>query len=334
LTDPVLSVRDLHVSFRTDGGTVAAVRGVDFDLAPGEILGIVGESGSGKSTAAMALTALNRTTNATLSGQVLHGGRDLLTLREGELRAVRGAEIAMIFQDPMTALTPVRRVGALIAEVLRAHEPLSRGAARTRAVALLEDVGIANAAARIDDYPHQFSGGMRQRVMIAMALACRPAVLVADEPTTALDVTIQAQILRLIRRLRVEHQTAVVLITHDLGVVAEVADRVAVMYAGRWVEEAPVAELFAHPRHPYTQGLLASVPRLDRPRIGRLTAIPGQPPVMTALRDEGCPFAARCPRAEAACASGVLVLEDRGGGPSHRDACRLSGAPAAAVVAP
>jgi peptide/nickel transport system ATP-binding protein len=166
-------------------------------------------------------------------------------------------------------------------------------------------------------------------VMIAMALACRPAVLVADEPTTALDVTIQAQILRLIRRLRAEHQTAVVLITHDLGVVAEVADRVAVMYAGRWVEEAPVAELFAHPRHPYTQGLLASVPRLDRPRIGRLTAIPGAPPVMTALADEGCPFAARCPRAEPACLDGLLLLEDRGGGPSHRDACRRSGAAAA-----
>ena len=241
MSDPVLSVRNLRVAFRTEDATVRAVRGLTFDLAPGEILGIVGESGSGKSAAAMALTALNRSANATLEGEVLLGGRNLLTLGERQLRPIRGAEIAMIFQDPMTSLTPVHRVGALIAEVLRAHEPLSRSEARARAIQLLGEVGIPDPAGRVDDYPHEFSGGMRQRVMIAMALACNPSVLVADEPTTALDVTIQAQILRLIRRLRSEFNTAVVLITHDLGVVAQVADRVAVMYAGRFVEEGPTA---------------------------------------------------------------------------------------------
>ncbi|MGH2842858.1 MAG: ABC transporter ATP-binding protein, partial [Solirubrobacteraceae bacterium] len=228
---PVLSVRGLRVAFRTEDETVRAVRGVDFDLAAGEILGVVGESGCGKSTAAMALTALNRTRGATLEGEVSFQGGNLLTASEAELRRVRGAQIAMIFQDQMTSLTPVHRVGSLIAEVLRAHEPISRAAARARAIELLDEVGIPSPAERIDDYPHEFSGGMRQRVMIAMALACRPAVLIADEPTTALDVTIQAQILRLIRRLRAHRGTAVILITHDLGVIAQVADRVAVMYA-------------------------------------------------------------------------------------------------------
>jgi peptide/nickel transport system ATP-binding protein len=202
LTDPILSVRDLRVSFRTEDETVRAVRGVSFDLAPGQILGLVGESGSGKSTVAMALTALNRTRNSRFEGEVLYGGRDLLALHDSELRGVRGAQLAMIFQDPMTSLTPVHRVGSLITEVLRAHEPISRKAARARAVELLAEVGIPDPARRVDDFPHEFSGGMRQRVMIAMALACRPAVLIADEPTTALDVTIQAQIMRLIRRLQ------------------------------------------------------------------------------------------------------------------------------------
>jgi oligopeptide/dipeptide ABC transporter ATP-binding protein len=319
----VLSVRDLRVAFRTEDATVRAVRGLTFDLAPGEILGIVGESGSGKSAAAMALTALNRSANATLEGEVLLGGRNLLALGERQLRSIRGAEIAMIFQDPMTSLTPVYRVGALIGEVLRAHEPLGRAAARARAIELLAEVGIPDATSRIDDYPHEFSGGMRQRVMIAMALACRPSVLIADEPTTALDVTIQAQILRLVRRLRADLRTAVLLITHDLGVVAQVADRVAVMYAGRFVEEGPTAEVFGAPRHPYTLGLLASVPRTDRPRSRLLRAIDGQPPPMTA-GDGGCAFRPRCHAAHAACAARP-ELADRGGGPAHRDACWLTG---------
>jgi oligopeptide/dipeptide ABC transporter ATP-binding protein len=323
LSDPVLSVRDLRVTFRTEDATVRAVRGLTFDLAPGEILGIVGESGSGKSAAAMALTALNRSANATLEGEVLLAGRDLLRLRERQLRPVRGAEIAMIFQDPMTSLTPVYRVGSLIGEVLRAHESLNRAAARARAIELLAEVGIPDPAERVDDYPHEFSGGMRQRVMIAMALACNPSVLIADEPTTALDVTIQAQILRLIRRLRSEFTTAVVLITHDLGVVAQVADRVAVMYAGRFVEEGPTAEVFGSPRHPYTLGLLASVPRTDRPRSRLLRAISGQPPPMT-MGDDGCAFRPRCYAAHAACGERP-ELADRGGGPEHRDACWLAG---------
>jgi oligopeptide/dipeptide ABC transporter ATP-binding protein len=324
LTDPVLSVRGLHVSFRTEDERVRAVRGVDFDLAPGEILGLVGESGCGKSTVAMALTGLNRSRNATLEGEVRFGGRNLLELPEAELAGVRGAEIAMIFQDPMTSLTPVHRVGSLIAEVLRAHEPLSRAQAHQRAVELLAEVGIPDPEHRVDDFPHEFSGGMRQRVMIAMALACRPAVLIADEPTTALDETIQAQILRLIRRLRAEYRTAVILITHDLGVVAQVADQVAVMYAGRLVEQASAMEVFAGPRHPYTRALLGSVPRVDRPRATRLQAIAGQPPSM-ALPDAGCAFRPRCPVAAEVCAQ-LPALEHRGGSGDHLDACwRSSG---------
>ncbi|MDQ6817908.1 MAG: ABC transporter ATP-binding protein [Actinomycetota bacterium] len=319
MTDSVLSVRDLRVSFRTEDELVRAVRGVDLDLGAGEILGLVGESGCGKSTVAMALTALNRSHNATLEGAVEFEGRNLLELSDARLREIRGARIAMIFQDPMTSLTPVHRVGSLIAEVLRAHEPISRAAARERAIELLGEVGIADAESRVNDFPHEFSGGMRQRVMIAMALACRPAVLLADEPTTALDVTIQAQILRLIRRLRAEHRTAVVLITHDLGVVAQVADRVAVMYAGRIVEQALVRELFSAPRHPYTRALLSSVARVDRPRLHRLRAIAGQPPSM-ALEDAGCAFTPRCRRAAPVC-SNLPTLEQRGPTGGHLDAC-------------
>ena len=319
MTDSVLSVRDLQVRFRTEDELVRAVRGVNFDLAPGEILGLVGESGCGKSTVAMALTALNRAHNATLEGSVGFEGRNLLELADAQLREIRGARIAMIFQDPMTSLTPVHRVGSLISEVLRAHEPISRAAARDRAVELLGEVGIADPHSRVEDFPHEFSGGMRQRVMIAMALACRPAVLIADEPTTALDVTIQAQILRLIRRLRAEHRTAVILITHDLGVVAQVADRVAVMYAGRIVEQASAPELFSAPRHPYTRALLSSVARVDRPRMARLRAIGGQPPSM-ALEDAGCAFAPRCAHAAPVCAK-LPALEQRAPVPGHLDAC-------------
>jgi oligopeptide/dipeptide ABC transporter ATP-binding protein len=322
LTDSILSVRDLKVSFRTEEETVRAVRGVSFDLAPGQILGLVGESGSGKSTVAMALTALNRTRNARFEGEVLYAGRDLLALPDSELRGVRGEQIAMIFQDPMTSLTPVHRVGSLITEVLRAHEPISRRAARARALELLAEVGIPDPARRVDNFPHEFSGGMRQRVMIAMALACRPAVLIADEPTTALDVTIQAQIMRLIRRLQAEHGTAVILITHDLGVVAQSAETVAVMYSGRLVEQGSAADVFAAPRHPYTQALLASIPRVDRPRVARLRAIDGQPPSM-ARPDQGCAFAPRCPFSEEICAT-LPVLEQRGATAGHLDACLRS----------
>jgi len=322
VTDSALTVSDLHVSFRTDGGLVRAVRGISFELARGEILAIVGESGSGKSATAMALTALNRTSNASLEGSVNFRGRELLSASEDELRKIRGAEIAMIFQDPMTSLTPVHSVGDLIAEVLRAHEPLSGGEADERAVELLSAVGISDAKERSKSYPHEFSGGMRQRVMIAMALACHPAVLIADEPTTALDVTIQAQILRLIRRMRAEVDASVLLITHDLGVVAEVADRVAVMYAGRIVEQGSTSEVFSNPQHPYTLGLLASVPRTDRPRSKLLTTIPGQPIAMTS-DDIGCAFAARCSSAFEKCRDrpNLIACSDAG---SHLAACWLS----------
>ena len=267
--EPILQVEDLRVSFVTEGGVVEAVRGVSFELARGEVLGVVGESGCGKSVTAMALTGLNRDDpNARFAGSVRFRGRELLTLGERELRRVRGAEIAMVFQDPMTSLNPVHRVGSLIAETLRAHLAISRDEPRWPAPSsCCGEVGIPEPERRAHDYPHQLSGGMRQRVMIAMALACEPAVLIADEPTTALDVTIQAQILRLIQRMRETHGAAVVLITHDLGVVARMADRVAVMYAGRIVEQGTVRDLFHRPQHPYTWGLLESIPRIDRERL-------------------------------------------------------------------
>jgi peptide/nickel transport system ATP-binding protein len=319
---PILEVSDLRASFVTEGGLVEAVRGVSFELRRGEVLGIVGESGCGKSVTAMSLTGLNKTDpNARFSGSVRFRGRELLTLGERELRRVRGAEIAMVFQDPMTSLNPVHRVGSLIAETLRAHLKISRSAADARAVELLREVGIPEPERRADDYPHRFSGGMRQRVMIAMALACEPAVLIADEPTTALDVTIQAQILRLIVRMRESHGAAVVLITHDLGVVARLADRVAVMYAGRIVEQGSVRDLFHRPQHPYTWGLLESIPRIDRPRIERLHSIAGQPPSLIGL-GEGCAFRARCLYAHAKCEE-TPPLEARAGGPGHLDACWL-----------
>jgi peptide/nickel transport system ATP-binding protein/oligopeptide transport system ATP-binding protein len=321
-SDGLLAVDDLRVSFATEGGLVEAVRGVSFRLARGEVLGLVGESGCGKSVTAMALTGLNRSDpNARFSGSVRYDGRELLSLGERELRGVRGAQIAMIFQDPMTSLNPVYRVGDLIAEALRAHVSISRRGARARAVELLREVGIPEAERRARDYPHRFSGGMRQRVMIALALACEPAVLVADEPTTALDVTIQAQILRLIQRTRETRQAAVVLITHDLGVVARMADRVAVMYAGRIVEEGAVRDVFHRPQHPYTWGLLDSIPRLDRPRSAHLRSIAGQPPSLIRL-PAGCAFAPRCAHVHDRC-SETPPLEDRAGG-GHLDACWLS----------
>jgi oligopeptide/dipeptide ABC transporter ATP-binding protein len=318
--EPLLEVRDLHVSFRTEDGVVNAVDGVSLSLAPSETLGIVGESGSGKSVTMMTVMRLITDPNASFSGQVIYKGRDLMTLSQDQIRDIRGAGIAMIFQDPMTSLNPVYRVGWQIAEQIRAHERVTAQAARARAVDLLSAVGIPHAARRVDDYPHQFSGGMRQRVMIAMALSCNPDILIADEPTTALDVTIQAQILRLIRKLTADFGTAVVLITHDMGVVADMADRVAVMYAGRIVEQGSKRDVFYDAQHPFTGGLLGSIARLDRPKPRRLTTIPGQPPSLIRLAP-GCAFGDRCAHRFEACAERPPLLDRLGDG--HLDACHL-----------
>ncbi|MCV7420952.1 ABC transporter ATP-binding protein [Mycobacterium yunnanensis] len=290
----ILSVRDLAVRFATDGGVVRAVDGVSFDLDEGEILAIVGESGSGKSVTAQTLLGLTRAPNATITGSVEFDGHDLIELDDERFREIRGKRIAMIFQDPMTSLNPVYRVGHQIVEMIRAHGKVSKKDAQDKAVELLRSVGIPNPERRVQDYPHEFSGGMRQRVMIAMALALDPDVLIADEPTTALDVTVQAQILRLLDELNRERGLAVVLITHDLGVVAEIADRVAVMYAGQIVEDATLDDIFYDPQHPYTWGLLGSLPRLDQPRPTRLAQIAGSPPSLL-NPPTGCRFAARCP---------------------------------------
>jgi oligopeptide/dipeptide ABC transporter ATP-binding protein len=293
----LLEVRDLRTQFAMPQGPVTVVDGVSFDLATGETLAVVGESGCGKSVTALSLLRILPEPQ----GRVVHGtvrldGRDLLALREDEMRGVRGDEIAMIFQEPMTSLNPVRTIGDQIVEALRAHRPLSMREARAQAIELLTRVRIPDARRRLGDYPHRLSGGMRQRVMIAMALACRPKLLIADEPTTALDVTIQAQILSLLRRLQDELGMAIMLITHNLGVVAGMASRVIVMYAGRIVEEAPVEDLFARPLHPYTEGLLGATPRLDTGvRQQRLADIPGIVPPLDAL-PLGCAFAPRCPK--------------------------------------
>ena len=294
MPDALLEVRDLSVSFKTEIGIVRAVDGLSLSIALGEVIGIVGESGSGKTVSMMAVMRLIRDPNAVVEGEVLLRGRNLIDLPQREMRLVRGGEIAMIFQDPMTALTPVYTVGWQIGEQLRAHERLTRKQARARTVELLAEVGISNAGRRVDDYPHQFSGGMRQRVMIAMALSCNPSLLIADEPTTALDVTIQAQILELMKRLQRDYGSSILLITHDMGVVSELAERVAVMYAGSIVEEGSKAAVFRDPQHPYTWGLLGSIPRVGRPRVRRLAAIPGTPPSLLAP-PEGCRFAPRCP---------------------------------------
>ena len=296
MTEPLLDVRDLSVRFETDDGTTHAVDRVSFTLAPSEVLGIVGESGCGKSVTTMAMLRLLPPT-AVVSGQALFEGVDLLKASPAHLRRVRGGEISFVFQEPMTSLNTVFTVGRQIGEVLREHLGLSKREARARAVELLELVRIPAQARRVDEYPHQLSGGMRQRVMIAMALACDPKILIADEPTTALDVTIQAGILDLMRELRERLGTAIVLITHNLGVVADIADRVAVMYAGRKVEEAGVEELYAAPQHPYTIGLLGAVPRAG---ARRLQEIPGRVPSLAILPD-ACAFAPRCPRADETC---------------------------------
>lgn len=290
----ILEVHNLKTRFHTQDGTVHAVNGVSFDLKEGEMLGIVGESGCGKSVTVMSLLKLIPMPPGDIaSGKALFQGRDLLAMHDDEIRWVRGHQIGFIFQDPMTSLNPVLTIGKQITEPLRIHLGLSKEEAKARAAELLELIGISQAASRLDDYPYQFSGGMRQRVMIAIALSCTPDILIADEPTTALDVTIQAQIIDLIQRLRKELGMAIAWITHDLGVVAGIADRVMVMYGGYIVERALVKELYENPKHPYTQGLLGSLPRLEDRTVGRLANIKGQPPSLLS-EPQACPFAPRC----------------------------------------
>lgn len=303
MTEPILQVEDLAVSFKTDEGTVRAVRGVSYDVQPGETIGLVGESGSGKSVSNLALMGLVPKPPGRIDGgRALYHGQDLLQMSERQLQKIRGRKIAMIFQDPMTALNPLMTVEQQMTEMTRLHLDLSRKAARHHATEMLELVGITSPADRLNDYPHQFSGGMRQRVMIAMALSCEPDLLIADEPTTALDVTIQAQILDLLADLQRRRRTSIILITHDLGVVAGVCHRVMVMYAGRVVEKANVDDLFASPRHPYTIGLLNSLPRFDQQQSELLQAIPGQPPDLAHL-PPGCAFRQRCAYSMPECAS-------------------------------
>jgi peptide/nickel transport system ATP-binding protein len=289
----MLKVRDLTVSFRTEQGSVRAVDGVSFDVGEGELLGVVGESGSGKTVSLLAVMGLITDPNAIISGSIQYRGRELVGLKSRAMRELRGKEIAMIFQDPMTALTPVYTVGWQIAEQVLAHQRISKAAAWQRAIDLLAEVNIPKPEEAAHRYPHQLSGGMRQRVVIAMALSCNPALLVADEPTTALDVTVQAQILDLLHKLRRNHGSAIVFITHDMGVMAEIADRMLVMYAGRVVERGTKEELFRAPMHPYTQALLDSIPPLTGEKPRRLRAIPGTPPILL-NRPPGCAFAPRC----------------------------------------
>src|SRR6266542_1166783 len=322
MAERLVEVKDLKVHFATEDGIVKAVDGVSFELDRGEVLGIVGESGSGKSVTAMTLLGLTKDKNTRFEGEVLYKGRNVLEMNEDELQEVRGNEMSMIFQDPMTSLNPVYTVGAQICEAIQIHERADKRQARKRAIDLLRQVGIPNSDSRVDNFPHEFSGGMRQRAMIAMALACNPDVLIADEPTTALDVTIQAQIIELIDRLKDDFNSAVILITHDLGVVAELADRVVVMYAGRVVEEAPTRQLFYDSQMPYTWGLLGSIPRLDRPRAERLHSIKGMPPSLINL-PRGCKFRPRCPHAFDKCME-EPGLENRVEAPGHLDRCWLS----------
>ncbi len=307
--EPLLAIRDLHTEFRTGAGVVCAVDGVCWSVDPGETVAIVGESGSGKSVTALSvLRLIPDPPGRVTAGEVWFGGRDLMLLSPEEMREVRGGAIGMVFQEPMTSLNPVLTIGRQITETLEQHRGMDRGAAYKRAVELLVMVGIADGARRLKQYPHQLSGGMRQRVMIAIALACEPKLIIADEPTTALDVTIQAQILELMKALTRRLGVALVIITHNLGVVARYANRVNVMYAGRIVESGPAADIYHRPLHPYTMALLRSVPRLDRPRQARLDPVEGQPPDLTRL-DAGCAFRPRCRFAIEACAAARPVLE-------------------------
>jgi peptide/nickel transport system ATP-binding protein/oligopeptide transport system ATP-binding protein len=320
----LLSVTDLRVGFATEGGLVQAVDGVSFDLRPGEVLAIVGESGSGKSVTAQTIMGLTRSENSRIEGSVKLAGEELTDADDAILRNVRGERVAMIFQDPMTSFNPVYKLGRQIAEAIRAHRgDIGEREARRRAIELFEAVGIPNAEQRVNAYPHEFSGGMRQRAMIAMALALEPEVLIADEPTTALDVTIQAQILRLIEDLNRERGLATILITHDLGVVADTADRVLVMYAGKVVEQGTLDEIFYDPQHPYTWGLMGSLTRLDRPRPKRLPQISGSPPSLSDL-PQGCAFRPRCPHEFAKCTQVPGLEAGLTDQPAHRDRCWLT----------
>jgi peptide/nickel transport system ATP-binding protein len=311
------------VHFETDDGLVKAVDGISYTVDRGQTLGIVGESGSGKSVSSLTVMGLTRARNARISGTVRVDGEDLLTASDDEIRAIRGDDVAMIFQDPLSSLHPFYKVGKQIAEAVRAHREVTKGQAWDRAVEMLGRVGIPEPRRRADSYPHEFSGGMRQRAMIAMALANDPKLLIADEPTTALDVTVQAQILELIERLQSEFDTAVVVITHDLGVVAEMADEIAVMYAGRIVEKANADTIFAGPEHPYTWGLLSSIPRLDTPRGEELVPISGRPPSLINLPG-GCSFHPRCPYVREAHKRVDPMLEEVPGDPNHQVACLLA----------
>jgi oligopeptide/dipeptide ABC transporter ATP-binding protein len=317
----LLEVKDLRTSFRTEDGTVGAVDGVSFSIEKGQTLGIVGESGSGKSVTCLTVMGLNAKRNTISSGEALWKDRNLLTMKPRELREIRGNEISMIFQDPMTSLNPVHTIGRQLTEAILLHRDVTKRAARARSLELLKAVGIPHAERRIDDYPHQFSGGMRQRVMIAMALINDPDLLIADEPTTALDVTTQAQILALMKRLQDDFGSAIIMITHDLGVVAEIADDVLVMYAANVVEQAEVHNLFNQPRHPYTWGLMGSLPRLSAD-VERLTQIPGQPPSL--LRPPaGCRFHPRCPYVMEVCKTNVPELKPTLRDAEHLERCHL-----------
>ncbi len=334
MSEVLLSVRDLRTYFHTDAGVVKAVDGVSFDVHAGEVLGIVGESGSGKSVTAMSILGLVAMPPGRIeSGQILWKGQDLLTATDKELRKIRGAQIAMIFQDPMSSLNPVYTIGNQIEEMIRTHQPLSKQQAKAKAIDMLGLVGIPKPAERVDDYPHQFSGGMRQRAMIAMALACEPQLLICDEPTTALDVTVQAQVLEVIEKSAQEVGAAILLITHDLGVIAGMADRVMVMYGGQVVERAEVEDLYYQPRMPYTWGLLGSMPRVDR--LGhRLNPIPGAPPLMS-RPPAGCRFSPRCAFVKPACVEAVPELVSvSGAGDDHTVRCVRVGEPGFADNAP
>ncbi len=317
----LLEVRDLRTSFHTEDGIVKAVDGVSFSVEKGQTLGIVGESGCGKSVTCLTIMGLNAKRNTISSGEALWKGKDLWTMKQGELRDIRGNEISMIFQDPMTSLNPVHTIGKQLVEAVQLHRDVSKRVARSRALELLKAVGIPRAEQRIGDYPHQFSGGMRQRVMIAMALVNDPDLLIADEPTTALDVTTQAQIINLMKRLQADFGSAIIFITHDLGVIAETADDVLVMYAANVIEQATVDDLFTRPQHPYTWGLMGSLPRLGAD-VERLVQIPGQPPSL--LRPpSGCRFHPRCPYVMEVCKTTFPELRPTGRDPNHLQACHL-----------
>jgi len=322
VTEPLLDVEDLRVSFRTDDGVVHAVDGISYSVDTGRTLGIVGESGSGKTVSSLTTLGLTRSRNSQIEGRIIFQGRDVVAMSDDDLRAIRGNDVAMIFQDPLSALHPFYKVGAQLVEAMQAHRSVSKSAARARAAELLELVGIPDPKRRVDQYPHEFSGGMRQRAMIAMALSNEPKLLIADEPTTALDVTVQAQILALLGDLQKRLGTAIIIITHDLGVVAEIADEIAVMYAGRIVERGSTEQIFTAPQHPYTWGLLKSIPRLDTPRGEELVPIAGRPPSLI-NRPSGCHFHPRCAYVQESHKRIDPQLEPVSGNPEHAVACLL-----------